>query len=168
MTIITICYKVPCMKSNARQFTMAKEKELLSACRKHGLALTIQRRAILENLSGRSDHPTADQLYDSIKERLKGVSKTTVYRVLETLVDVGVIQKISNPQSIARFDADTVRHHHLTCVQCGKVIDIHDEKLNRLALPDCFKSDYEFLDYSINFTGRCPGCRKTGDGKSPE
>jgi Fur family peroxide stress response transcriptional regulator len=155
------------MKSNEQQFPKAKEEELQSSCRRHGLALTIQRRAILENLARRNDHPTAEQVYDSIKDQLRGVSKTTVYRVLETLVSVGVIKKVSNPESISRFDADTSRHHHLTCVECGTVIDIHDNELNRLELPECFKSDFDFHDYSINFSGRCSRCRKSGDSKRP-
>lgn len=167
MTIITICNIVASMKANEQQASLSKTKDLLVACKENGLALTIQRRAILENLAGRSDHPTADQIYDSIKEQLEGVSRTTVYRVLETLVNVGVIKKVSNPQSIAHFDADTSRHHHMTCIHCGAVIDIHDERLNSLELPECFKSDFEFQDYTINFSGRCSSCRKSGDGQGP-
>jgi Fur family peroxide stress response transcriptional regulator len=147
------------MASEKQQFSYTKEKELESLCREHGLSLTIQRRAVLENLAGRTDHPTADQIYDAIKDRLKGLSRTTVYRVLETLVGVGIVKKISNPESIARFDADTSRHHHLTCVDCGAVIDIHDPELNGIKLPARFKPELEFLDYSISFTGRCRRCR---------
>jgi Fur family peroxide stress response transcriptional regulator len=106
------------MKTELRTIKDVKEKELEQICREHGLSMTIQRRAILENLVGRNDHPTADQIYDSIKDQLKGISRTTVYRVLETLVSVGLARKISNPESKARFDADTSRHHHaLTAVQ---------------------------------------------------
>ncbi len=156
------------MQTKQQIFSITKEKELEYACREHGLSLTIQRRAILENLAGRTDHPTADQIYDAIKGRLKGVSKTTVYRVLETLVSIGVARKISNPESKARFDADTSRHHHLTCISCGTVIDIHNQELNELSLPDRFKSDLEFIDYSINFTGRCSKCRATRGVETPE
>ena len=55
-------------------------------CRERGLSLTVQRRAVLEAVLDRGDHPTADQVYDEVKERLPGLSRTTVYRVLETLV----------------------------------------------------------------------------------
>ncbi len=147
------------MKSLKQQFSDKKEKELEFMCREHGLSLTIQRRAILENLADRNDHPTADQIYESVKDQIKGVSRTTVYRVLETLVDIGAARKISNPESKARFDADTSRHHHLTCIDCGVVIDIHDRELNDIPLPECFKSELEFVDYSINFAGRCTRCR---------
>ncbi len=149
------------MANEKRQFSLTKEKELESLCREHGLSLTIQRRAILENLAGRNDHPTADQIYESMKDSLKGISRTTVYRVLETLVGVGVARKISNPESIARFDADTSRHHHLTCVDCGAVIDIHNQELNNIKLPAGIYPELEVMDYSISFTGRCPRCRKT-------
>ncbi|HET6419304.1 MAG TPA: transcriptional repressor [Geobacteraceae bacterium] len=134
--------------------------ELESICKKHGLSLTIQRRAILENLAGRNDHPTADQIYESVKDSLKGISRTTVYRALETLVGVGVARKISNPESIARFDADTSRHHHLICVDCGTLVDIHDQELNNIRLPAGISPEIEIIDYSISFTGRCPQCRK--------
>jgi Fur family peroxide stress response transcriptional regulator len=147
------------MKTQLRHIQGEKEKELEHICREHGLSLTIQRRAILENLAGRTDHPTADQIYDTMKDQLKGISRTTVYRVLETLVSVGLARKISNLESKARFDADTSRHHHLTCIDCGSIIDIHDQELNSLELPERFVSDFEFIDYSISFTGRCSRCR---------
>jgi Fur family peroxide stress response transcriptional regulator len=155
------------MKNLVSVFSKIKEEELESVCREHGLALTIQRRAILEALAGRTDHPTADQIYDAIKDRLKGVSKTTVYRVLETLVSVGVARKISNPEAKARFDADTTRHHHITCLHCGVVTDVHDEELNKLQFPVHVEKGFEFVDYSINFTGLCAGCRAARSSETP-
>ncbi|MEZ4484291.1 MAG: transcriptional repressor [Syntrophotaleaceae bacterium] len=71
----------------------------------------------------RKDHPTADQLFDDLKST-SGVSRTTVYRILETFVRVGLVVKISSPQAKARFDANTCRHHHISCVQCGEVADL--------------------------------------------
>ena len=83
-------------------------------CRDKGSALTVQRRVILESLAGREDHPTADQVFEAV-ERLPGLSRTTVYRVLETLVELGVIHKANHLGSAARYDPNTERHHHLTC-----------------------------------------------------
>ncbi|MRR58140.1 MAG: transcriptional repressor [Deltaproteobacteria bacterium] len=137
-----------------------KSSELEAVFRNQGLALTIQRRAILEALASRKDHPTADQVYEDISSKLKGVSRTTVYRVLETFVSLGIAKKISNPESKARFDADTDRHHHLTCVSCGAVLDLHDPKLNDLQPPPGIESEFEILDYSITFIGRCANCRR--------
>ncbi len=148
------------MKNDLQNTYDYKRKELETACRNNGLALTIQRRAIFEALASRFDHPTVDQVYDDISEKLKGISRTTVYRVLETFVSIGIARKISNPESKARFDADTKRHHHLTCIHCGAVLDLHDPALDNL-VPQTGKSpDFDILDYSITFTGLCSGCRK--------
>ncbi|HZV81304.1 MAG TPA: transcriptional repressor [Geobacteraceae bacterium] len=127
-------------------------------CKKHKLSLTVQRRAILENLSSRTDHPTADQIYAAIQHRITGISRTTVYRVLETFVHLGLAQKISNPEAKARFDADTSRHHHAICLNCEEVTDIFSDELSSLNLPDV-GHDFEMLDYSVNFTGLCRKCR---------
>ncbi|MDD2321093.1 MAG: transcriptional repressor [Geobacteraceae bacterium] len=148
------------MKNDLQRSYDLKRKELETVCRSNGLALTIQRRAIFDALASRTDHPTVDQVYEDISEKLKGVSRTTVYRVLETFVSIGVATKISNPESKARFDADTKRHHHLTCIACGKVLDLHDPTLDNLVPREGKIPDFDILDYSITFTGICSGCRK--------
>jgi len=148
------------MKTDMDKKFENKRKEFESACRKKGLALTIQRRAILEALASRTDHPTVDQLYDDIKDKLKGVSRTTVYRVLETFVSIGIAKKVSNPDSTARFDADTIRHHHMVCNNCGKVMDLYDHTLDDLVPVVEPLPEFEITDYSITFTGLCADCRK--------
>jgi Fur family transcriptional regulator, peroxide stress response regulator len=140
-------------------FIVDKLSELEQCCRENGMPLTVQRRVIMENLAGRKDHPTADQIYDAVAERLPGISRTTVYRVLEAFVGLGVSQKINNPEAKAHFDADTSRHHHVRCTGCGAVADVHDEALNNLRLPTETASGFELLDYSISFLGTCAGCR---------
>jgi len=149
------------MKNELHDILKIKSSELESVCRNQGLALTIQRRAILEALASRKDHPTADQVYEDISSRLKGVSRTTVYRVLETFVSLGIAKKISYPEAKARFDADTSRHHHLNCLSCGAVLDLHDPSLNDLRPPAGVEPEFEITDYSITFTGKCARCRKT-------
>ncbi len=156
------------MSESNQSFMMQKFQDLESLCRQNGLSLTVQRRAIMENLANRKDHPTADQIYNEIKDRLQGVSRTTVYRVLETFVQLGLAQKICNPDAKARFDANVNRHHHAICLRCEKVIDIHDDCLDHLTLPVCDQSDFEIADYSISFVGRCATCRDAaGGGRQP-
>lgn len=140
-------------------FKEMKLKALEVGCRQNGFAMTVQRRVIMEALAERTDHPTADQLYDTVKGRLRGISRTTVYRVLETLVGIGVAQKISNPEAKARFDADTERHHHAVCSRCQRVSDIHDPQLNSLPMPAGELGGFTIIDYSINFSGLCADCR---------
>lgn len=142
-------------------FITAKLHQFQDVSRRHALPLTAQRRVVLEALAARVDHPTADQLYDEVRQLLPGMSRTTVYRVLETLVRLGIVQKISNPAARARFDANTDRHHHVTCVACDLVADIHGPELNELHLPTDVPQGFMVNDYSINFTGLCAHCHES-------
>ena len=130
------------------------------ACRNSDLPLTIQRRVILQALASRDDHPTADQILQQVRKRLPEVSRTTVYRVLDTLVELGLAVKICSPGKGARFDPKTHRHHHLVCVQCEKVTDFEAPKLNLLPLPDTRTRAFDILDYSIHFRGLCADCKR--------
>jgi Fur family peroxide stress response transcriptional regulator len=140
-------------------FIGRKLAEFENACKKEGIPVTIQRRTILTALAGRKDHPTAEDIYLQIIDILPGISKTTVYRVLETMVGLGVVRRISNAESRSRFDADTSRHHHVQCTECGIVVDIHDRALNNMSLPPTIPSGFLVIDYSISFSGLCPSCR---------
>jgi Fur family peroxide stress response transcriptional regulator len=131
-----------------------------SLCRERGLPLTVQRRDILKAVLERDDHPSADQIYESVKDRIPGLSRTTVYRVLETLVGLGVIQRLHHPGANARFDGRIHRHHHLVCKQCNRVIDIVSKGLDDLRLPPSQRRGFEIEDYSVHFTGLCAECVK--------
>jgi Fur family peroxide stress response transcriptional regulator len=127
--------------------------------RRRGLPLTTQRRVILEELLGRRDHPTADQIFEVVRERLPSLSRTTVYRVLEALVEVGAARRVLHPDAVARFDPVTDRHHHLVCERCGALVDIGDEAVARIGLPDTGGMGFQITNYSINFTGTCATCQ---------
>jgi Fur family peroxide stress response transcriptional regulator len=137
---------------------------LRAACREHGLPLTVQRSIILEELAGREDHPTADQLFAAVRDRLPGVSRTTVYRVLETLVRVGLAVK-TTPGNAVRFDARTERHHHLVCLACDRIVDLHAPALDALRLAAARRAGFEVRDYSVHFRGLCADCRARGAGE---
>jgi Fur family peroxide stress response transcriptional regulator len=134
--------------------------ELQEACRRRGLAVTIQRRAVFGELAARRDHPTADQIYDAVRDRLPGLSRTTVYRVLETLVDAGLARKVHHAGGVARFDPITGRHHHLCCDRCGRLVDLDDSLVPPLRLPANTGTGFRIKDYSVSFTGLCPACSK--------
>jgi Fur family peroxide stress response transcriptional regulator len=138
-----------------------RKAALEETLRKQGLSLTSQRRVILEALLGRRDHPTAEQVYESVRDRLPGLSRATVYRVLDTLVEAGAARKVFHPGAVVRFDPMTERHHHLACQICGNLLDLDASAIKDLRLPDVRKSGFTITDYSINFTGVCSGCRES-------
>jgi Fur family peroxide stress response transcriptional regulator len=143
-----------------RRETPNRLDDLEAACRRQGLPITVQRRVILETLAQRDDHPTADEIFVHVRRRLPEVSRTTVYRVLDTLVRLGLAVKLSHPGSGARFDPRTERHHHVVCTRCEKVLDLHLPALDALPLPTA--GAFEVSDYSVHFRGVCGDCRDRG------
>lgn len=99
-------------------------RQLADAFRSRGLPLTVQRRAVFEDLLARTDHPTADQVHDSVRSRMPGMSRTTVYRVLEALVRLGSARRVCHFGPAVRYDANIGRHDHLVCSACDRVIDV--------------------------------------------
>lgn len=128
-------------------------------CRRNGLPLTIQRRLTLEALRARSDHPTADQVLEDVRKHMPEISRTTVYRVLEALVRIGIARKVCHPGAAARYETETRRHHHLICLNCEAMVDVDVPHLDRLRLPDV-NSYFHIEDYSIQFRGLCSDCAR--------
>ena len=140
-----------------------KQERLLlfeELCRTRGLPLTIQRRVILEAVLDLDDHPTADRVYETVASRTPGISRTTVYRTLETLVQSGVIAKACHHGSVARYDNRLDTHHHLVCESCDRVIDITDERLDAIPIPDTSTLGFEVRGFKVQFRGVCRHCRK--------
>ena len=145
----------------------AKMEELERLCREQGLPLTVQRRAVLEALMLRHDHPTADQVAEDVALRLPGVSRTTVYRVLDTLVRISIARKVCHPGAAARFEVESHRHHHLVCVECGHMIDLEDSRLDELPFPESGVHGFQLTDYSIQFRGTCAACARNSGASKP-
>ncbi|GEM_PF-48882 len=116
-----------------------------------------QREAILSELCGRTDHPTAEELYLSLKEEMPNLSLGTVYRNLSLLSEEGTIRKLSCGGA-DHFDGNTAQHYHFLCNRCGRLYDLPMpvfEELDREAqkyLP-CL------VDYHrLTFYGICQSC----------
>jgi Fur family peroxide stress response transcriptional regulator len=134
-----------------------KIEELGEVCRRHGLPLTVQRRVILEALCLRKDHPAADHIFDTVRKRIPELSRTTVYRVLQAFVRIGIARVVCHPGAAARYEVETHRHHHLVCLNCEKMVDLEDPSLDGLPLPSV-DSGFRINDYSIQFRGLCSDC----------
>lgn len=137
----------------------ARLQEFEALCRREGVPLTLQRRVVLEAVLDCDDHPTADQIVEVVKKRVPSISRTTVYRVLDTLVEKGMICRLHHPGPVVRYDGKIQRHHHLICRRCHQVLDWEDARLNRLRPPDVAACGFEIEDFSVHFIGLCSACR---------
>lgn len=138
----------------------ARIQEFEEMCHQKGLPVTMQRRVILEAVLRRDDHPTADQIYEAVQEQIPQLSRTTVYRTMDTLTELGVIRRVRLTGSRSRFDGKIRRHHHLICVECDRIMDLDDEDLDQLPLPTGKLRGFEVDDFSVLITGTCPDCQK--------
>lgn len=126
----------------------------------HILKKSRQRDAILANLQGRCDHPTADMIYMDIRKEIPNISLGTVYRNLSLLADCGMILKLSIDGKAERFDCCTKSHYHFICQECGEVKDLSIDistMLNETA-----QAGFSGLitGHNATFYGLCPNCLK--------
>src|SRR5207245_11781082 len=89
-----------------------------------GLKLTPQRCAIYEMLTARTDHPTAEDIYRTVKRAYPMISQNTVYYTLSALKEAGLISEVNFGHKHARFDANIGRHHYQGCVFCQDLKDL--------------------------------------------
>jgi Fur family transcriptional regulator, peroxide stress response regulator len=153
---------------NSRDLKHRKLELLESISRERSLPVTVQRRVVLDALLDRQDHPTVDQLYEDVRERMPGVSRTTIYRALETLVELGLARRTNHFEASARFDGNTDHHHHLVCRRCNRVADVNLPSLSNLALPSLGDIGFEVIDYSIHLEGLCAECQKIAAKSVPK
>lgn len=119
-----------------------------------------QRECILNHLVMRTDHPTAEAVYLSIREEFPKISLATVYRNLSLLAEMGTIQKLSTGSGPDRFDGMPYQHNHFICDQCGEVIDLQMDSISHIDEIAGRDFDGHITGHSIFFHGICPHCMK--------
>lgn len=120
--------------------------------------LTKQRQVILEVLRSKNIHPTADTLYEMVRQRLPRISLGTVYRNLEILTALGEIQTLELSGSQKRYDGIAQKHYHIRCVNCDQVDDAPIAPLNALEDNLYGSTVYTIMGHRLEFIGLCPQC----------
>ncbi len=109
-----------------------KREEIRDILVQNGLKVTPQRVAVLEAINTMRTHPTAENLIDFIRENDPNVATGTVYNILETFVEKGIIRKVKTDRDVMRYDAIMDVHHHLYCAESDRIEDYYDEELDRM------------------------------------
>ena len=125
-----------------------------------GLRLTRQRKHVYGALLQRQDHPTAMEVFLRAKPEMESLSLATVYNVLETLAERGLVRKVHLDSGSTRYCANNAKHGHFTCTACGAVMDVpllpgaELEKLHHLP------RGYSVTQQEVSLHGLCATCRK--------
>lgn len=117
------------MKAGSEHGAEDKAHAMLAELKRAGLKLTPQRIAIVRALAGNASHPTAQDLFDRLREAFPTMSFATVYNTLDTLAAHGLLGSLRLGPSV-RFDPNTSAHHHAVCDRCHAVVDLPAEPLD--------------------------------------
>ena len=81
-----------------------------------------------------------------------------MYRALDNLVRLGLARRVNHNGGAARFDGNVERHHHLHCVACDSITDVHWDSLDVDAFRRVSSQSFEVFDVSVSFEGVCQSC----------
>ena len=147
------------MPENQEQF-----KNLL---KKNGLKVTTQRVAILEVLNSRpGKHLTAEEIYDYVKKKYPEIGIATVYRTIQMLSELNLIDKLNLGDGYVRYEISKTskeeachHHHHLICLDCGSIYAFKDDLLETLEGRINETMGFEVVDHEVKLYGHCKKCK---------
>ncbi|MEM1425838.1 MAG: Fur family transcriptional regulator [Cyanobacteria bacterium P01_H01_bin.130] len=126
--------------------------------RSKGLRVTPQRVAVYDNLLGRTDHPTVDEIMLDLNKGLPISSKATVYSTLSSLREAGLVREILLEEGVTRYDSNVSRHHHFRCSSCGAIIDIPWDAL-KVQIDDRLLGGHQVISHEVTVHGICSNCQ---------
>ena len=111
---------------------MVTIEQIKEKLKEAGLKVTPQRLAILEAVNNLANHPTADNIIEYIRSAHPGIATGTVYKVLDALVENGLIKRVKTDKDAMRYDGILENHHHLYCAESDRIEDYTDQELDQL------------------------------------
>lgn len=127
--------------------------------------MTPQRQIVLQIFL---DHPgrhlSAEDIHGILRDNHSEIGLATVYRSLELLSELGILQKMEFGDGCSRYEVNTTNpdqhhHHHLYCKRCKKIIEVEDDLLEELEHNIAEKSGFKILDHQVKFFGYCKECK---------
>lgn len=118
-----------------------------------------QREAMLTVLRNTKIHPTANDIYEKMRESDPKISRGTVYRNLALLSERGTVLRIDTVHNSVHYDGDTKPHYHFVCNGCGAVYDLSVGQI-RIDAEVEKDIDCQVESHSLIFYGECKECRK--------
>ncbi|ADL13389.1 Fur family transcriptional regulator [Acetohalobium arabaticum] len=122
--------------------------------------MTKQRKKILEVLRNTDSHPTADWIYDQVKQEMPNISLGTVYRNLNVLKEMEKIMELNYGSSHSHFDGNAENHYHFTCLECGKICDVSEPVHSDLDQKVEEEMGCSISHHRLEFFGTCAECKE--------
>jgi Fur family transcriptional regulator, ferric uptake regulator len=120
--------------------------------------ITPERFEVMDAALDYDGHFGADDLYVLMKNKNSSISRATVYKTLELLVQCDLLGKRHFGENLTRYESSFKRkvHDHLICMNCGRIVEFSEKQFSQL--PEKISNDlgFEFESYSFNIFARCP------------
>ena len=128
---------------------------------RRGLKLTTERQAVFDQLFARHEHVEADEILVRLRARGKKISRATIYRTLELLVDSGIVGRVRIGEIGYRYERLRAgeHHDHLICNECGRVIEFFEPRIEGLQDEVCDRYGFLPISHSHQMRGICRQCR---------
>jgi Fur family ferric uptake transcriptional regulator len=133
----------------------------LAALREAGYRRGGARTAVVEALARHECAVTAIELDDELRRRRPAVGRASVYRALEQLEELGLVQRVEVTRGTAGYELiepDGEHHHHAICRECGRMVPFEDPKLERALERVSEEISFEVSDHDVVLRGRCERC----------
>jgi len=134
--------------------------EFEDRCRREGLKVTPQRIAVYQALVESHEHPSADVVFQKVRQSQPSISLDTVNRTLLTLADMGLAFVVEGSGEAKRFDANNETHQHFKCIQCKRIVDFHHLPFDDVPIPAGLKKGFKILRKTVYFEGLCDQCNQ--------
>jgi Fur family transcriptional regulator, ferric uptake regulator len=130
--------------------------------REHNLPVTAQRLAIADIILGSTSHLSAEEIMLELGARGAHAGTATVYRTLELLIRSGLAVERDFGEGFKRFQAShgIPHHEHLVCSICGRVVEIGDERLERMTMLIAEQHGFVRQGHRLIISGVCGQCRR--------
>jgi len=139
---------------------MVSPDAIVTAFETAGYRLTQPRRALARLIGARAGHFTADELLGASRRERLGVGRATVFRSLDILTELGLIERIDLPTGDHTFVAcEPAHHHHVVCSSCGRSTDVGDSGIATVLDEVGRRSGYRIESHRLELFGLCPSCQ---------
>ena len=140
------------------------------ALKDEDLRFTTQRLAILEDILGSDEHRECDDIYLSLREKNDPVSRATIYRTLDILVQVGFVRKMDIGDGRLRYENKLPKphHDHMICLECGKILEFVDDEIESRQVHIAIQHNFKLIKHLHQLFGICGDCQLKTVGKGPK
>ena len=136
-----------------------KKSEAYTRLMERGIRPSLQRLAIMDYLINHPIHPTIDDVYQALSNKVPTLSRTTVYNTLRMLSENQAAQMITIDEHRVCYDGNVESHVHFYCKKCGKIIDLFGEQAPKLEGEKTVEGNI-IQEEQLYYKGICAKCAK--------